>query len=172
MEIFPLLQARLTLYTFLTGLVAGTLFDLFWQIAGVLKKYTSVLSAIVVAVGDFITVTLTGGMTVVLCYYFNNGEVRLFCLVGLGVGLALYFFAFSPIIRRIMTFVFRLTLGILCKILLPILKISKFVYVNLQNVLYYIIKALAKMAVWVYNIYVKKYILKKSRKGFVRKRLR
>jgi hypothetical protein len=172
MEIFPLLQARLALYTFLTGLVAGTLFDLFWQIAGVLKKYTSVLSAIVVGIGDFITVTLTGGMTVVLCYYFNNGEVRLFCLVGLGVGLALYFFAFSPIIRRIMTFVFRLTLGILCKILLPILKISKFVYVNLQNVLYYIIKALAKMAVWVYNIYVKKYILKKSRKGFVRKRLR
>ena len=152
MEIFPWLQAKLLLLTFLTGLCAGTLFDLFSQVTGVLKKRFLRISHVSRAMGDLVTVTTSGVVLILLCYYFNKGEFRFFCLLGFGAGLLLYFAAFSFFVKRIYKCIFCVILGIFRLFWRPTLIFIKFIERNLQIILYYASKTLAKKAFLVYNI--------------------
>ena len=172
MEIFPWLQAKLLLLTVITGLCMGALFDLFSQIVSVLKKRFFRTSYIVRMVGDLITVTLAGIVVVLLCYYFNKGGFRFFCILGLGLGLLLYYIAFSFVFKKIYKFIFNAFLCIFRFVCHPLLRFAKFVERNLQIILYYAIKALAKKAILVYNICIKRSALKKARRGFLRGRFK
>ena len=167
MEIFPLLQARLMLLCFLLGLSAGLVFDLWRTVSESIASISRAVSTVIVFIGDIFTVSLMGASVIVLCFYFNKGTFRFFCVLGLAVGLALYFFAFSRIILKVYSWIFKTFLGVLSVILRPILKKIKKIKRNLQIVIYYALKTLAKITFWVYNIYVKKYVAKKSEKGFL-----
>lgn len=172
MEIFPWLQAKLLLLTFLTGLCTGALFDLFSQVTGVLKKRFLRISLTVRAIGDLVTVTLAGVTVIILCYYFNKGEFRFFCILGLVAGLLLYFFAFSFIVKRIYKCIFCVIFGVFRFFWRPMFRFAKFIERNLQIILYYASKALAKKAILVYNICIKRSTLKKARRGFLRGRFK
>ena len=166
MEIFPLLQARLTVICALVGIITGAFFDGWRVFSELLGKRCRRLSAAVRHMGDFITVVLMGVTVVILCYYFNKGRFRFFCLLGLALGFGLYFFALSGLVVKVYKGIIKVIFSFLSIIFRPVLKIIGFVYRNLQNILYYIVKTLAKRAIWVYNICVTKYVLKKSEKGF------
>ena len=170
MEIFPLLQARLTLLCFLLGILSGTLFDLAYTVTEGLKKRVRLLSWILTVTFDFLIVLLVGIAVILLCFYFNNGRFRFFCLAGLAIGSSLYFFAFSKVVRVVFSRIVKVFLSILSIILTPVHKISKKIKRNLQIVLYYTVKALAKSAFWVYNIYVKMYVFKKAERGFLKQK--
>ena len=166
MEIFPLLQAKLLLLSVLIGLITGALFDLSEQVVSALERRLSFFAKICKALGDFFIVASSGIVTVLLCYYFNRGEIRAFCVIGLGMGLILYFFLMSKIVKAVYALIFRTVLGILGFIFNPIVKIVKKLYISLQFAIFCLVKALAKKVNWVYNIYMKKSIFKRAKKGF------
>ncbi len=172
MEIFPLLQARLLFFTVLIGLSTGALFDLSAQIVSVLKKRFSLVAEIFRVLGDFLIVASAGVISVILCYYFNRGEIRAFCVIGLGIGLSVYFGLISRAVKAIYALVFRVIFFIFRLIFHPLHNIAKKLRRNLQNILYYVIKALAKKVILVYNICVKKSIFKGARKGFLNGRFK
>ena len=89
-------QAGLFLSTVLAGLAAGLFFDFF----RILRKTTPILakSKIFVQIEDFIFwLIVTGGV-----FYFmlstNYGEIRLFSMLGVGLGALIYFATFSRLI--------------------------------------------------------------------------
>lgn len=170
MEIFPLFQARLMLLCFLFGLLTGAVFDFFRAVSDGIGKRFRRVSYILLLISDIFTVTFMGLALVVLCFYYNKGIFRFFCLLGLALGLAFYFFAFSKIILKVYRWIFKVIFSALCIILLPMLKIIDKTRRNLQIISYCILKALAKLLIWVYNIYVKKYVKRRSDKGFLEKR--
>ena len=166
MEIFPLLQARLMVLCFLVGAISGIFFDLVRAVANNLKRRFCFISALCVLT-DFLTVLLIGVTLILLSFYFNNGIIRFFSIIGVALGISVYFFSFSRLFLRIFECIIKIFLSILSFVFTPILKIVKKTQRNLQIVSYYTLKALAKRAIWVYNIYVKKYALKRSQKGFL-----
>ncbi len=172
MEIFPQIQARLLFLTIITGICSGTLFDLLTQVTGVLKKHFRRTAAIARAIGDFLLAVATGAIIIILSYYFNKGELRFFCIFGLGVGFLLYFGVLSYAVRPVEKFIFRIFYCILRLIFRPICKIFEFFQRNLQNILYYTAKALAKKTILVYNICIKRSIVKRAKKGFLDKRFK
>lgn len=172
MEIFPLFQARLMLLCCLLGVLTGLVFDFFRTISNGIGKRLHSLSYVIIVMGDILTVAFMGVSVTVLCFYYNKGIVRFFCIFGLALGLAFYFFVFSRIILKIYTLFFKAILFIFLIILRPILKIIKKTQRNLQIVLYYTLKTIAKWGFWVYNIYVKRYVIRKSEKGFLKMRKR
>ena len=167
MEIFPLLQAKLMLLCFFLGVLSGLAFDLLRTVADTVGNRFVRLSATLTFVSDVLTVTLMGISVTVLCFYFNKGRFRFFCVLGLALGLAFYFFAFSKIFLRLYSLIFKAILQILLIFLRPTIKIIKKIRRNLQIVLYYTLKTLAKWTFWVYNIYVKKYVVRKAENGFI-----
>ena len=172
MEIFPLLQARLLFFTVLIGLSTGALFDLSEQIVSVLKKRFSLVAEIFRVLGDFFIAASAGVISVILCYYFNRGEIRAFCVIGLGMGLGVYFGLMSKAVKTLYALVFRVIFFIFRLIFHPLYDFAKKLLRNLQIVLYYVIKSLAKKVILVYNIYVKKSIFKGARKGFLKGRFK
>ena len=170
MEIYPLLQAKLLLYTFLLGICCGAAFDLFGEITAQLNHLDRVVAKITRFVTDFVTVTASGVTVILLCYYFSKGQFRAFCILGIGVGLLIYFFTLSPLIKRIYRAIFHAFFYIFRLVLHPLLKIFKYIERILQKLLHYVLKALAKKLNWVYNICVRKAVLSKARKGFLRGR--
>ncbi len=167
MEIFPLFQARLMLLCCLLGVTSGLFFDFFRAITDVIGIKFNRLSHTVTLISDFLIVMLMGLSLIVLCFYYNKGIFRFFCLFGLAVGLVFYFFVFSNVVFKLYGWIFKVIFSIFSIILRPIFKFIDKTRRNLQIVSYYILKNLAKILFWVYNIYVKKNVERKSRKGFL-----
>lgn len=168
MEIFPLFQARLMLLCCLLGVVFGFVFDFFRAITDVIGIKFHRLSHTVTLISDFLTVMLMGLSLIVLCFYYNKGIFRFFCLFGLASGLVFYFFVFSNVILKLYGWIFKVLFSVFLIISRPIMKFIDKTRRNLQIVSYYILKKLAKTLFWVYNISVKKYVESKSRKGFLK----
>lgn len=110
-----------------------------------------------------------GGVgTVLLCYYFNKGVFRIFCVFGLAVGISLWYAGISRAMRAVLLAVSGLVIRIISVIMTPFVKIFNLLGRFLKKTKYYIIKTLAEIIILVYNIYIKGSILKRSAKGFLK----
>jgi len=78
-------QFLLFLYTILTGMLAGIIYDFYAGVGYILR-----LRKIAVHVGDMIYWLVLTVVVYALLWYYNQGEVRFFVLLGLGIGAGLY----------------------------------------------------------------------------------
>ena len=78
-------QFMLFFYTILTGVLAGIIYDFY---AGI--GYVCRLRKVAVHVGDILFWLVLTVVVYALLWYYNQGEVRFFVLLGLGIGAWLY----------------------------------------------------------------------------------
>ncbi len=166
MEIVPSLLLKLLLLCACLGAAVGSFCDILGLFCAFLKKKGARWGA-ARFFGDLVAVLVTALGVIVLCYYFNKGILRGFCFLGVALGFFLYrytlhypFCAFVRIIFSILFTVFR-------TILRPIAKIFALVVKFLHKTKFYLAKVLEKNSLLVYNIIKYKYILRKSKKGFL-----
>ena len=107
-------QTYLFLVFSLTGISIGLLFDFF----RVLRKSFKT-SDIVTSIGDILFWILTGIIILYNIWYFNNGEIRLFMILGIILGTIIYMLTLSNVILKI----FFSILTFLKKIIMQLLKI-------------------------------------------------
>lgn len=107
-------QTYLFLVFSLTGVIIGILFDFF----RILRKSFKT-SDIITYLEDIIFWILTGFIVLYNIWYFNNGEIRLFMILGIIMGAIIYMLTLSNIIIKI----FYEIINILKKIILKIIKI-------------------------------------------------
>lgn len=105
-------QAYLFLVFSLTGVSIGILFDFF----RVLRK-TYKTSDIITYIEDIIFWILAGIIILYSIWYFNNGEIRLFMVIGIILGALIYTLTLSNIFIKINSFLMSI-----------IKKILKFLY--------------------------------------------
>ncbi len=100
-------QFMVFLYTILTGVLAGFLYDVYAGLGNVLR-----LKKIGTSLGDILYWVCSTVMVYALLLYYNQGEVRFFVLLGLGAG-ALFYFRLS---RRRMRYLVIKTVELLMRL--------------------------------------------------------
>ena len=91
-------QAYLFLVFSLTGVIIGILFDFFRILRRSIKTPN-----IITYIQDILFWILTGIIVLYSIWYFNNGELRIFVLLGLILGVLIYITTLSNIIVKIFT---------------------------------------------------------------------
>lgn len=139
-------QTYLFLVFTITGIIIGLLFDFF----RILRKSFKTTD-LVTCIEDILFWILTGVIILYNIWYFNNGEIRLFMLLGIIIGVIIYLLTLSNIIRKIfiifMTFfknLIRKILKILVVPFKPLLLIYKKICVIITNIVKKIINILRK----------------------------
>lgn len=79
-------QLMLFAYTILTGILAGLIYDFYAGVGHLMRLQKKVFT-----VGDFLFWLVLIAVVYSLLLYYNQGEVRFFVLLGLGVGAGLYY---------------------------------------------------------------------------------
>ena len=122
-------QAYLFLVFSLTGIFIGCLFDIFRVLRKLFKT-----SDLITSIEDMIFWILTGLIVLYSIWYFNDGEIRLYMLLGLMIGILLYALIISNVFFKIMfeilnkikyliIFIFRIIKSILSPFILFFSKI-------------------------------------------------
>ena len=101
-------QAYLFLVFSLTGVEIGILFDLFRILRRSIKT-----SNIITYIEDVLFWILTGILILYNIWFFNNGEIRLFMLLGIILGILIYMSTLSSIIIKIFSKILRTIIKIL-----------------------------------------------------------
>ncbi len=162
MEISPVLQARLLLWCASLGAVMGVL----WELRGALLALVKVgrlLRTVLTFFCDLLFVCFSGVGIIILSYYFNKGEVRLFSFLGFFAAFFVARVTLGKIFSKVIIILLRILYKIVRLILSPFVKTFKYLVNILQNVIYFILKGIAKISILVYNICIAKLIPEKLR---------
>ena len=114
-------QAYLFLIFTLNGFIIGLLFDFF----RILRKSFKTADWITY-IEDILFWVLTGLLVLYSIFIFNNGEIRLFMLLGIFIGITLYMLILSSYIIKINVFIIgkiKNVVKLVCKFLLYPIKI-------------------------------------------------
>lgn len=121
-------QAYLFLVFSFTGMLIGILFDFF----RVLRK-TYKTSDVITYIEDILFWILTGILIIYNIWFFNDGEIRLFMILGIIIGALLYTLTISYFVKKIINFIMskiKIITTFLCKIIKKtieiIIKFTKF----------------------------------------------
>ena len=101
-------QAYLFLVFSLTGVVIGILFDFFRILRRSIKT-----SNIVTYIQDILFWILAGIIVLYSIWYFNNGELRIYVLLGISIGVLLYMTTLSNIVIKVFTTITTFIISIL-----------------------------------------------------------
>ena len=101
-------QAYLFLVFSLTGVVIGILFDFFRILRRSIKT-----SNIVTYIQDILFWILAGIIVLHSIWYFNNGELRIYVLLGISIGVLLYMTTLSNIVIKVFTTITTFIISIL-----------------------------------------------------------
>ena len=136
-------QGNLFYIFILTGILLGLLFDVFRILRRSFKT-----SDFITYVEDIIFWILAGFLLFYTIYKFNNGEIRSYVLLGIGLGITIYILMFSKIfikvnvkiitfIKQIFTQILKLVLfpfKFLCNLLRKIFfKPVSFIFINIRK---------------------------------------
>ena len=168
MEISPVLQARLLLYSFIFGGGLGALCDVTYILCHSLVKKRVPRFTLRLLL-DVLLCFIAGGGFILLCYYFNDGELRGFCALGILGGFLVWRVTLSRVLRLLLKKILSALFSIIRFISTPFIKIFKLLVNIFKKTVYSIFKAIAKRSNIVYNIYVKKSVLARARRGFLKK---
>lgn len=108
-------QAYLFLVFSLTGIFIGCLFDFFRVLRKLFKT-----SNLITYVEDILFWILTGIILLYTIWYFNDGEIRLYLLLGLIMGIVIYALIISNIYFKILFKILNVIKKTLSLILTPI----------------------------------------------------
>ena len=135
-------QTYLFLVFSLTGIIIGFLFD-FFRILRKSFKTTDLITCI----EDVIFWILTGILILYNIWYFNNGEIRLFIILGIILGVIIYLLTLSNIVVKVFTFIVNFFKKIIIQIFKtleipfkPIVLIYKKICAIITNIVKKIIK--------------------------------
>ena len=130
-------QTYLFLVFSLTGVIIGILFDFF----RILRKSFKT-SDIITYLEDIIFWILTGFIVLYNIWYFNNGEIRLFMILGIIMGAIIYMLTLSNIIIKIFYEIINTLKKIILKLIKilelpfkPIVLICKKIYVIIRKII-------------------------------------
>ncbi len=119
-------QAYLFLIFIVCGIIIGVIFD-FFRILRKVFKTTNMLTYI----EDFLFWIITGTIILYSIFLFNNGEIRLFMFLAIGIGVVLYMLLISSYIIKINVKIINFFKDILSKIFkllsLPFQYLFKFI---------------------------------------------
>lgn len=116
------------LYSFvvfiLVGFLIGLLFDMFR-----ISRRTFKTSDIVTSIEDILFWLLTGLLIIFSLFKFNNGDIRVYIIIGIIAGVSIYILVFSKLIInvlvKIITFIKEIISKIIKIFLLPLNLIKK-----------------------------------------------
>jgi len=123
-------QAYLFLVFTLTGILIGILFDLFRVIRKTFKT-----SDIITYIEDVLFWILTGILILYNIWYFNDGEIRVFMFLGIGMGVLIYVLTLSNILSKIIFNIINVIKKIIEIIFFPIIKFFKKIFNILKDFL-------------------------------------
>lgn len=133
-------QSYLFLVFTLNGAIIGLLFDIF----RILRK-TFKTKNIVTYMEDILFWILAGISIIFFMYNFSNGNLRLFMVLGLMIGIVLYIITFSKIIINISLIIINILKQILKFFILPIKKISNTIVKSVNHLSSKIILLMTKI---------------------------
>ena len=180
MEISPYMLSLLLLYSFLFGMSAGIVND----INKILRLFFSARreeirtrgrfargsSCAVIFFQDILLFTYMGVGTVLLNYYLNRGQFRIYSIAAVAAGFVLYYFTLGKIImffaESIVLFLHTVIFKLLHILLLPIKAIFKVIGMILKKLCKKIRFAIAKKKILRYNKRKKAQLEELSRIGF------
>ena len=109
----------------LSGFICGIFFD----VQRVLRRIMAADSARTF-IEDFVFATFTVFMTIAPGFIYNNGEMRYYQIIGILCGGIVYAVALSPVIKKILHFIFCLVNKI---IVVPIIRIFRLLVLPLKK---------------------------------------
>ena len=174
MEISPYMLTLLLIYSFLFGMSSGVLNDLL-KITRALffgdEKKKSFILYVLLFFEDLLLAVFIGCGVVVLNYYLNRGQFRLYSVFAVASGFALYYFTVGKAVGFISDYIVRLvrrSARLVCSILTyPI----KAIFLCIKKIFIYIVKkisfAIEKERVIRYNKKEREDIIERSKSGFI-----
>ena len=96
------------IYFIIEGMVGGALMD----ILRVLRRNRKVHD-IVVYLEDFLYWLVLGGMVIWLSYTLDTGTIRMYMILGLFLGMLIYFLTLTKVVYKVFDFVCRYSLGLI-----------------------------------------------------------
>lgn len=124
-------QAYLFFIFVITGVVISILFDVF----RILRKSFKTPD-LITYLEDILFWILTGCISLYTIFYFNNGEIRFFLFLGIGLGVVLYMITLSKYFIKVSVFIITIVKTIIQKlisiVLFPIRKLIQLI----QKLLY------------------------------------
>lgn len=133
-------QAYLFLVFSLTGIFIGCLFDIFRVLRKVFKT-----SDFITYIEDFLFWILTGIIILYTIWYFNDGEIRLYLLLGLAMGIIIYILTISSIFFRILFNIINKIKEILSSIITPFLSFFSKIFNKILKIFINLVKKIKKM---------------------------
>jgi spore cortex biosynthesis protein YabQ len=112
----------------LTGLGIGLLFDFFRIQRKVLRTCD-----IITYIQDILFWIFSGILIIFVIMKYTNGEIRIYMILGMLIGIILYFLIFSKYIMKIFVTILGFLLNIIRKLLLTIKKINKIIKKSWKN---------------------------------------
>ena len=123
-------QAYLFLVFSLTGIFIGCLFDFFRILRKLFKT-----SNLITYIEDILFWILTGIIVLYVIWYFNDGEIRLYLLLGLIMGIIIYILTISNIFFKVVFNILNKTKKILTSILSPLFLFLTKIFQNILKLL-------------------------------------
>ena len=195
MEISPYMLTLLLVYSFLFGVFCGGVNDVFkitrallgdgrelggagylynkeiFLVGKLSQNKKSPLLPLLIFIEDFILVVFIGCGVVVLNYYLNRGQFRLYTLTAVAAGFALYYFTVGKLVALVFSrivFLVRAALAILLKLCLYPIKLTFDVIKKIFTAAVKKIRfAIEKRRVMRYNKKEREALIEVSKSGFM-----
>ena len=113
---------------FLTGICIGLLFDFFIIQRKVLKTCD-----FITYIQDILFWIVSGLIIIFVIMKYTNGEIRIYMVLGIILGILIYFLIISKYIMKIFVCILSFLLNIIGKLLFPIKKIYKIIKKSWKN---------------------------------------
>ena len=113
---------------FLTGICIGLLFDFFRIQRKVLKTCD-----FITYIQDILFWIVSGLIIIFVIMKYTNGEIRIYMVLGIILGILIYFLIISKYIMKIFVCILSFLLNIIGKLLFPIKKIYKIIKKSGKN---------------------------------------
>lgn len=122
------------LYSFFIFTLLGVIISIIFDIFRILRK-TFKTPDIITYIEDILFWIITGTITLIAIFLFNNGELRIYIFLGIAIGSILYMLFISRYFIKANVFIINLIKNIIHKILHIILKPILFIYSILRKLL-------------------------------------
>lgn len=113
---------------FLTGICIGLIFDFFRIQRKVIKTCN-----FITYIQDILFWIISGLIMIFVIMKYTNGEIRMYMVLGIILGILIYFLVISKYIIKIFVNILSFLLNIITKLLFPIKKITKIIKKGWKN---------------------------------------
>ncbi len=128
MNALLLSQFNIVFIFFMTGICIGLLFDFFRIQRKVLKTCD-----FITYIQDILFWIVSGLIIIFVIMKYTNGEIRIYMVLGIILGILIYFLIISKYIMKIFVCILSFLLNIIGKLLFPIKKIYKIIKKSWKN---------------------------------------